>query len=137
MRLQSWAKTLSLPLVGVARLTVVFFITRSLTRPSNLGQLQPPFFRVSEQQISLELEVGDQTAPAVVPELRDAIAATWGLPLGQRVEICFRGGERSAVTGILELLRAPDYPWQPRHALQLGIAGLIFSSREIERWTKI
>jgi hypothetical protein len=49
---------------------------------------------VSEQQISLELEVGYQTAPTVVPALRDEIATTWGLPLGQRVEICFRGGER-------------------------------------------
>ncbi|MDA1056171.1 MAG: hypothetical protein O3C40_37810 [Planctomycetota bacterium] len=92
---------------------------------------------MSEQQISLELDVGYQTAPAVVPELRDEIAATWGLPLGQRVEICFRGGERSAVTGILELLRAPNYPWEPRQSLQLGIAGLIFSSREIDRWTII
>lgn len=137
MRLQSWAKTLSLPLVGVARLTVVFFITRSLTRPINLGQLQPLFFRVSEQQIYLDLEVGYQTAPAVIPALRDEIATTWGLPLGQRVEICFRGGERSAVTGVLELLRAPDYPWERRHALQLNIAGLIFTSREIERWTII
>lgn len=137
MRLQSWAKTLSLPLVGVARLTVVFFITWSLTRPINPGQLQPPFFSVSEQQISLELDVGYQTAPVVVSQLRDEIAATWGLPLGQRVEICFRGGERSAVTGILELLRAPDYPWEPRQALQLGIAGFIFSSRDIDRWTII
>ena len=92
---------------------------------------------MSEQRISLELEVGYQTAPTVVPALRDEIATTWGLPLGQRVEICFRGGERSAITGVLELLRAPDYPWERRHALQLGIAGLIFSSREIERWTKI
>ena len=92
---------------------------------------------MSEQQINLDLDCGYQTAPVVVPELRDEIAATWGLPLGQRVEICFRGAERSAVTGILELLRAPDYPWEPRHALQLGIAGLVFSSREIERWTKI
>ena len=88
---------------------------------------------MNEQQISLELDVGYQTAPAVVHE----IAATWGLPLGQRVGICLRGGERSAVTGILELLRAPDYPWEPRQALQIGIAGFIFSSREIERWTII
>jgi hypothetical protein len=92
---------------------------------------------MNEQQISLDLDVGYQTAPAVVPALRDEIAATWGLPLGQRVEICLRGGERSAVTGILELLRAPDYPWEARQALQLGIAGFIFSSREIERWTII
>lgn len=92
---------------------------------------------MSEQQISLDLDVGYQPAPAVVPELRDEIAATWGLPLGQRVEICFRGGERSAVTGTLELLRAPAYPWEPRDALQLRIAGLIFSSREIERWTTL
>jgi hypothetical protein len=90
-----------------------------------------------EQQISLDLGVGYQTAPVVVPELRDEIAATWGLPIGQRVEICFRGGERSAVTGTLELVCAPNYPWDPRQALQLSIAGLIFTSREIERWIKL
>ena len=41
------------------------------------------------------------------------IAAVWSLPLGQRVEVCFRGGKRSAVAGILELLHAPDYSWDP------------------------
>jgi len=102
-----------------------------------LGNSDRLFFRVDEHQISLDLDPGFNTAPAVVSELRDEIAAVWGLPLGQRVEVCFRGGERSAVTGILELLRAPDYPWDPHQALHLGIAGFVFSSREIERWTKI
>ncbi len=111
------------------------FHTRSLARPTNLGQLRP-FFCVDERQISLDLDTGFTAAPVVVSELRDEIAAAWGLPLGQRVEVCFRGGERSAVTGVLELLRAPDYPWDPHQALKLGIAGFVFSSREIERWTK-
>ena len=113
------------------------FITRSLTGLINPGQLQPPYFSGSEQQISLRLDLGYQPAPVVVPQLRDEIAAALGLPLGQQVEICFRDGERSAVTGILELLLAPDYPWEPRQALQLGIAGLVFSSRDINRWTTI
>ena len=92
---------------------------------------------MGEQQISLELDVAFSAAPAVVPELRDEIAQTWGLPLGQRVEVCFRGGQRSAATGILELLSAPDYPWNPRQLLHLQIAGFVFSSRDIERWTEI
>lgn len=94
------------------------------------------FFCLDERQISLDLNTGFTAAPAVVSELRDEIASAWGLPLGQRVEVCFRGGDRSAVTGVLELLRAPDYPWDPHQALKLGIAGFVFSSREIERWTK-
>jgi hypothetical protein len=92
---------------------------------------------MSEQQISLELSVVYSAAPAVVPKLRDEIAQTWGLPLDQRVEVCFRGGQRSAVTGFLELLSAPDYPWNPRQMLQLQIAGLVFSSRDVARWTII
>lgn len=89
---------------------------------------------MDEQQSSLDLDPGFQPAPPLVPELRDEVAALWGYPLGQQVEVCFRGGERSAVTGKLELLRAPDYPWDPRQPLRLAIAGLVFSSREIDRW---
>jgi hypothetical protein len=92
---------------------------------------------MSEHQISLGLDAGYQPAPVVVPKLRDEVAAAWGLPLGQRVEICLRGGQRSALTGVLELLSAPDYPWDGRQTLQLGIAGFLFSSREIERWTAL
>jgi hypothetical protein len=91
---------------------------------------------LSEHQISLGLDVGYDPEPVVVADLRDEIAAAWGLPLGQKVEVCFRG-ERSAVTGTLGLLKAPDFPWDPRQPLKLGIAGLVFSSREIERWTKL
>jgi len=91
---------------------------------------------VSEQQLHLGLDSGFNHAPVVVSELRDEIAAAWSLPLGQRVEVSFRG-QRSAVTGTLELLRAPDYPWDPRQPLQLGIAGLVFSNREIASWTRL
>jgi len=90
---------------------------------------------MSEQQTSLDLDVGFNLAPPVVPELRDEIATAWGLPLGQRVEICFRGNQRAAVTGILEVISAPEYPWDAHQPLKLRISGLIFSSREIERWT--
>jgi len=92
---------------------------------------------MGEQQISLELDVAFIAAPAVVPALRDEIAQTWGLPLGRRIEVCFRSGQRSAVTGILELLSAPDSPSKSRQPLQRQIAGFFFSSRDIERWTKI
>jgi hypothetical protein len=88
-----------------------------------------------EQQIELGFDVPLSTAPAVVPELRDEIAQAWGLPLGQRVEVCFRESQRASITGPLELVTAPDYPWNPRQSLRLRITGLVFSSRDIERWT--
>jgi hypothetical protein len=137
MKLQSCAKTLTLPLVGVALLTVVFF-TLGRYRGRQPWATPAAFsFSVGEHQISLGLDAGFSTAPAVVPALLDEITAVWGLPLGQRVEVCFKGGQRSAVTGTLILLRAPDYPWDRLHPLQLSIAGLVFSSRDIERWTAI
>ena len=91
---------------------------------------------MAEHQTSLRLDVGYEPAPAVVLELRDEIAAAWGLPLGQRVEVSLRN-ERCALRGVLELRRAPDYPWDGRQALQLVVAGFVFSSREIERWTAL
>lgn len=92
---------------------------------------------MAEHQTSLGLDGGFSPAPAAVPELRDEIASAWGLPLGQRVEVCFKGAERSAIRGILELLRAPDFPWDQHQPLSLAIAGFVFTSRDIERWTQI
>jgi hypothetical protein len=65
---------------------------------------------LKEQQLSLALDTAFNTPLAVGLELRDEIATAWSLPLGQRVEVCFNGGARAALAGILELLRAPDYP---------------------------
>lgn len=90
-----------------------------------------------EQQISLGLDTTHTTAPAVVPELRAEIAQAWGLPLGERTEVCFRGSQRAAITGILDLITMPDFPWDRRQALQLRIAGFVFSNREIESWTRL
>lgn len=92
---------------------------------------------MSNQQLTLALDVPFTTAPVVITELRDEIAQVWCLPLGQRVEVCFCGGQRSAVTGVLELLSSPDFPWDPHQPLRLRIAGFIFSTREIERWTRL
>jgi hypothetical protein len=89
---------------------------------------------MAEHQTNLRLDVGYEPAPAVVSELRDEIAAAWGLPLGERVEVSLRN-ERCALRGVLELRRAPDYPWDGRQALQLAVAGFVFSSREMECWT--
>lgn len=90
-----------------------------------------------EQQISLGFDLPHSSAPAVVPELRDEVAQAWGLPLGERIEVSFRSGELDAIAGTLELLSAPDYPWNPHQPLQLRIAGFVFSSRDIERWTRL
>lgn len=92
---------------------------------------------MGEHQTSLDLELGYSPEQVAIPELRDEIAQVWGLPLGERVEVCFRGSERAAVTGVLELRGTPDYPWDAHQPLQLRIAGLAFSSREIERWTRL
>jgi hypothetical protein len=92
---------------------------------------------VGEQQISLGLDTGFTAEPPVVPELREEIAAVWGYPIGKRVEVCFKGAERSAITGVLELIRSPDYPWDRHQPLQLAVAGFVFSSREIDRWTAL
>jgi hypothetical protein len=88
---------------------------------------------MAEHQTNLRLEVGYEPAPAVESALREEIAAAWGLPLGQRVEVSLRN-ERCALRGVLELQSAPDYPWDGRQALQLAVAGFVFSSREMEHW---
>ena len=88
-------------------------------------------------QLDLNLDIVTSVVPEAAPGLRDEIASAWGLPLGEHVEICFRGSLRSAIKGRLLLSSAPGFPWDPRQPLQLSIAGLIFSSREIERWIKI
>lgn len=88
---------------------------------------------MAEHQTQLKLEVSYEVAPVVEGDLRSEIAAAWGLPLGERVNVTLRN-ERCALRGILELRRAPDYPWDPRQALQLAVAGYGFSSREMENW---
>jgi hypothetical protein len=88
---------------------------------------------MTEQQSSLKLDVGYSPAPAVESNLRAEIAIAWSLPLGQRVEVSLKT-ERCALKGVLELQRAPDFPWDARQPLRLTVAGFGFSSREIESW---
>jgi hypothetical protein len=92
---------------------------------------------MSERQDEFGFDTPYMPAPAALPELRDEIARTWGLPLGERVEVSFRGGERAVIAGVLELADAPAYPWDNHESLKLRIAGLPFSSREIERWIRL
>lgn len=88
-----------------------------------------------ERQADLSLDASFSAEPVALPELRDEIARAWSLPLGQRVEVCLRGSDRAAITGNLELVSAPDFPWDPHQPLRLRIAGFVFSSRDIDRWT--
>jgi hypothetical protein len=90
-----------------------------------------------EQQTSLGFDLPHNPAPSVVPELRDEIAQAWGLPLGERVEVTFCNGQLDAITGVLELAAAPDFPWDPHQPLALRIAGYGFSSRDIAGWTRV
>lgn len=90
-----------------------------------------------EHQASLNFDLPYDPVPAADTELRNEIAQAWGLPLGERVEVCFRGGPRASITGVLHLRSTPDYPWDPHQPLRLAIDGLEFGSREIERWTRL
>jgi hypothetical protein len=90
-----------------------------------------------EHQSDFAFDIGYNSAPAASPDLRDEIAQARGLPLRECVEVSFRGGQLDAVTGVLELVAAPDFPWNPRAPLQLRVAGFTFSSREIACWTKL
>jgi hypothetical protein len=89
---------------------------------------------MAEHQISLRSDADYAPAPVIGSELVEEIAAAWGLPLGQRVEVTLRN-QPCALRGTLKLERAPDYPWDGRQVLQLAVAGFAFSSRDMERWT--
>lgn len=91
---------------------------------------------MAERQSSLRLDVSYAPASVGTTEIREEIAAKWGLPLGQRVEVSLRG-QPCALRGILELRSAPDYPWDGRQALRLSVAGFEFSTREMECWTAL
>jgi hypothetical protein len=90
---------------------------------------------MAEVQTSLDLDLPYAPAPAVEAGLREEIAERWGIPVGKRVEVVLRPGVALPVlTGVLELRRPPEFPWNPREPLALRISGIEFSSREIERW---
>lgn len=65
------------------------------------------------------------------PLLRD-IGAEWGLPVGQRVRIVFRGGESfRELTGCLEVAGAPELPLKRHRVLLLRVAGYEFGHTAI------
>ncbi len=90
-----------------------------------------------EHQPGLPFDAPYQPEPSAPPELRDEIARAWGLPLGERVEITLRNDSLDTITGLLELISVPDFPWNPRQPLQLRVNGFEFDSRAIERWTRL
>lgn len=92
---------------------------------------------MDEQQLNLGFDASYSPAPAAVPELRAEIAAAWGLPLGERVEIDLQRDDLPTLTGTLELASAPEFPWNPRQPLQLRLAGCTFSTRDIARWSRV
>lgn len=88
-----------------------------------------------EHQASLPFDLSYQPAPGAPPEMRDEIAHVWGLPIGAHAEITLRDESLDTVSGLLELVSTPDFPWNPRQPLQLRVNGFVFDSRAIERWT--
>lgn len=119
--------------------TASFRFSGEATAPCIVRQLMPedqpslPF----DAQTFLPFDTPASDVAGGPPELRDEVAAMWGLPLGERVEVTLRGAQVDALRGVLELATAPSYPWNPREPLQLRIAGFPFSSRAIERWTTL
>lgn len=91
---------------------------------------------MSEHQPGLPFDTPYDPAPAAPLELRDEIARAWGLPLGERIEITLRNDSLDTITGVLEIVSVPDFPWNPRQPLQLRVNGFVFDSRNIERWTR-
>lgn len=87
-----------------------------------------------DAQLPLTFDASPVPQPGPVQHLRDEIARAWRLPLGQRVEVFFHHHQLDAISGVLELVVAPDFPWDPREPLRLRIAGVAFSSRDIEHW---
>ena len=63
------------------------------------------------------------------------IANAWSLPVGKKIRVHLKDGENLRVLdGRLELVSAPDVPFDPRQALSLRIRGYVFSSRVISGW---
>lgn len=92
---------------------------------------------MSEHQSSLPLDRPSSGESSASPDLRDEIAAAWGLPIGQRVEVFFRSAQLDSARGVLELTAAPAFPWNVREELRLRIAGFTFTSRQIEHWSRL
>jgi len=89
------------------------------------------------RQTEFDLGVSYDPVPQVPLSLHSEIARAWRLPLRECVEIRLRDNSIPALRGPLELLTAPDYPWDPRQPLSLRIAGYTFHSHEIESWTQL
>lgn len=62
------------------------------------------------------------------------IAAIWGLPIGRCVRLSGRDPALPELSGRLELVGAPDLPFNLREALRLRVSGGAFSSTEIVGW---
>lgn len=89
---------------------------------------------MDNDQLPLAFDASPTLQPGPVPHLRDEISRLWSLPLGQRVELTLRRGPCDSLRGRLDLVNAPDLPLNPRQPLTLSIAGVTFSTRDIDRW---
>ncbi len=87
-----------------------------------------------DQQINLAFDTSPVLQPGPVPHLCDEIARVWALPLGEQVELALLRGPCDSLRGRLDLLHSPDHPWNPRQPLALSIAGVAFSSHDIDHW---
>ena len=65
------------------------------------------------------------------------IGALWQLPVGQVARVNLNGHNLSDLQGRIELVRAPDLPFDRREVLALRIGTIEFSSRQIVSWSLI
>ncbi|HEY0944169.1 MAG TPA: hypothetical protein VGD81_02850 [Opitutaceae bacterium] len=70
-------------------------------------------------------------------ELFEQISTTWGVPLRRPVRLRLRDQSIPELTGILELVRAPDLPLDKREPLRLRLKGIEFTHRDISEWTAL
>lgn len=91
-------------------------------------------------QLEFLLAGAAEGAPALtypLADLREKITDLWRLPIDQRVRVDLRDCNVSRLEGQLQLVRAPDFPLDVRHALDLEVGTVRFSSRQIVDWALI
>ena len=79
-------------------------------------------------------------APSIeLPDFRTGfyqeVAQIWNLPLGQRARLELREHDLPEIAGVLELVRAPDLPFNSREPLRLCVGSISFLSSQVASWS--
>jgi hypothetical protein len=71
----------------------------------------------------------------LAPTLTDELASVWGLPLGRKVRVELRNHSVAGLSGMLEVARLPDFPFDAKAPLSVRIGHVAFTSRELAAWS--